>query len=143
MDVQRSFHSSPSDSAPRILSVDDEPGILHSRELLLQYEGYHVLSAPDSERALKLFEGDTVDVVLLDYLMPGMDGGSRREGNQASATEHTHHHRFLLEAMCMMTAMSSAASTPFRTAAQKRALMGLMPIKLSAMPISVETAITA
>jgi CheY-like chemotaxis protein len=58
-----------------ILSVDDEPGILQSRELLLQYEGYHVLSAPDGEQALKLFEENAVDIVLLDYLMPGMDGG--------------------------------------------------------------------
>jgi CheY-like chemotaxis protein len=60
---------------PRILSVDDEPGILHSREMILQCEGYHVLSAPDGELALKLFEENPVDMVLLDYLMPGMDGG--------------------------------------------------------------------
>ena len=76
MDAQQSFHPSPNDRAPRILSVDDEPSILHSRELLLQYEGYHVLSAPDGEQALKLFEENPVDMVLLDYLMPGMDGGA-------------------------------------------------------------------
>jgi CheY-like chemotaxis protein len=52
-----------------------EPGILHSREMLLQYEGYEVLSAPNGEQALMLFEQHPVDMVLLDYLMPGMDGG--------------------------------------------------------------------
>ncbi len=65
----------PPTQLPCILSVDDEPGILHSRELLLQCEGYDVLSAPDGEQALKLFEENLVDMVLLDYLMPGMDGG--------------------------------------------------------------------
>lgn len=75
MSAQHSFLSPSDGSAPRILSVDDEPAILHSREMLLQHEGYEVLSAPDGEQALKLFEEVSVDVVLLDYMMPGMDGG--------------------------------------------------------------------
>lgn len=75
MDVKHSLHPLPSRGTPRILSVDDEPGILHPREMLLQHEGYEVLSAPDGEQALKLLEETSVDVVLLDYLMPGMDGG--------------------------------------------------------------------
>ncbi len=75
MGIKQSFHPLQSHGAPRILSVDDEPGILDSRELLLQCEGYEVLSAPDGEQALNLFEEHPVDMVLLDYLMPGMDGG--------------------------------------------------------------------
>ena len=58
-----------------ILSVDDEPGILVSRQLILEYEGYKVLSAADGEQALRAFAGQPVDLVLLDYVMPGMDGG--------------------------------------------------------------------
>jgi CheY-like chemotaxis protein len=42
----------------RILSVDDEPAILYTRELLLQSEGYEVLSAPDGERALNIFDAE-------------------------------------------------------------------------------------
>jgi CheY-like chemotaxis protein len=72
---QHSFRSPSSGDAPRILSVDDEPGILSSREWLLQHEGYHVLNAMEGEQALKLFQENPVDMVLLDYLMPGMDGG--------------------------------------------------------------------
>jgi CheY-like chemotaxis protein len=59
----------------RILSVDDEQGILVSRQLILESEGYEVLSAADGEQALHFFEAHAIDLVLLDYLMPGMDGG--------------------------------------------------------------------
>ena len=58
-----------------ILSVDDEPGVLVSRQLILENEGYEVLSASDGEQALRMFAEQPVDLVLLDYLMPGMDGG--------------------------------------------------------------------
>ena len=58
------------------MSVDDEPGILLSRQLILKNEGYEVLSATDGEQALRMFAGQPVDLVLLDYVMPGMDGGA-------------------------------------------------------------------
>ncbi len=58
-----------------ILSVDDEPGILFTRQKLLENAGYEVLSAADGEQALHFFATHAVDLVLLDYLMPGMDGG--------------------------------------------------------------------
>ena len=67
----------PSKNGTRlILSVDDEPGILASRQLILENEGYEVLSATDGEQALRMFAGQPVDLVLLDYVMPGMDGGA-------------------------------------------------------------------
>jgi len=58
-----------------ILSVDDEPVILFTREKILQAEGYDVLSARDGEKALEIFEAYPIDLVLLDYVMPGTDGG--------------------------------------------------------------------
>lgn len=58
-----------------ILSVDDEPGILVSRQLILESEGFEVLSAVDGEQALRMFARQPVDLVLLDYVMPGIDGG--------------------------------------------------------------------
>src|SRR5664280_2950811 len=48
---------------------------------------------------------------------------------------------FLLDAICMMTTISGAAKMPFKTAAQKRARIGLIPIKFKAMPIKVAAAI--
>ena len=63
------------DGCKCILSVDDEPGILFTRQKLLENAGYEVLSAADAEQALHFFATHAVDLVLLDYLMPGMDGG--------------------------------------------------------------------
>src|SRR5689334_19784857 len=58
-----------------ILSVDDEPNILYTRQAILELEGYNVLSATDGEDALELFDAHPViELVLLDYAMPGMDG---------------------------------------------------------------------
>ena len=58
-----------------ILSVDDEPSILYTRQAILELEGYDVLSATDGEDALELFDAHPViELVLLDYAMPGIDG---------------------------------------------------------------------
>jgi CheY-like chemotaxis protein len=58
-----------------ILSVDDEPAILFTRAILLQRLGYGVLNASDGAEALKVFASYPIALVLLDYEMPGMDGG--------------------------------------------------------------------
>ncbi len=58
-----------------ILSVDDEPGVLRARFLLLSAAGYAVLSTTDAANALQLFAKYPVDLVLLDYMMPEIDGG--------------------------------------------------------------------
>lgn len=62
-------------SSRLILSVDDEAGVLYSRQKLLQAAGYDVLNACDGERALDIFASMPVDLVVLDYSMPGINGG--------------------------------------------------------------------
>jgi two-component system, NtrC family, nitrogen regulation response regulator NtrX len=59
---------------PRILIVDDEPGTLSSLSHALALEGYVALTASAAERALDLLKSETVDAVLSDVVMPGMDG---------------------------------------------------------------------
>lgn len=58
-----------------ILSVDDEPNILYTRELVLESAGYAVLSAPGGREALRLFDAHPIALVLLDYYMPDLNGG--------------------------------------------------------------------
>lgn len=58
-----------------ILSVDDNALVRKTREIILQRAGYGVISAVDGEHALSVFQRDRADLVLLDYVMPGMDGG--------------------------------------------------------------------
>jgi CheY-like chemotaxis protein len=58
-----------------VLFVDDEPSILKLRRLVFEGLGYSVLTAVSGEEALEALELCDVDAVVLDYLMPGMDGG--------------------------------------------------------------------
>lgn len=57
-----------------VLCIDDEePGLL-VRKLMLETEGYHVLAALGGTEALALLAKFTVDVVILDFQMPHMNG---------------------------------------------------------------------
>ena len=58
-----------------ILCVDDEVTGLSVRKMFLESQGYSVLTAENGADALALFASETVDLVVLDYAMPGMDGG--------------------------------------------------------------------
>lgn len=57
-----------------ILIADDEPNIVISLEFLLQREGYRVLVARDGVEALAAIRAERPDLVLLDVMMPRMDG---------------------------------------------------------------------
>ena len=58
----------------RVLVVDDEPGIRTVLRSYLEAAGFEVSEAGDAEQALKLFDADRADVVLLDVMLPGEDG---------------------------------------------------------------------
>ena len=60
----------------RILIVDDEPRYLRLLEANLRTEGYEVSSAQDGVQALDVFSSQPIDLVLLDIMMPRMDGFS-------------------------------------------------------------------
>jgi DNA-binding response OmpR family regulator len=57
-----------------ILTADDDPQLLRLMTRTLQLEGYEVLSASDGQQALLLIENTVPDAVLLDVMMPKMDG---------------------------------------------------------------------
>ena len=59
---------------PRILIVDDEPNIVLALELLMKKEGYEVHSVDDGEKAFHAVHDLRPDLVLLDIMMPKMDG---------------------------------------------------------------------
>ncbi len=60
---------------PTVLVVDDERSLLSLLELVFETEGYGVICVPNGPEALRQFVSQTIDVVVLDYLMPGMNGG--------------------------------------------------------------------
>ena len=57
-----------------ILIVDDEPGILSPLQFLMEQQGYNVLTAESGEFALQLIDQYNPDLVLLDIMLPGIDG---------------------------------------------------------------------
>jgi len=58
----------------RILIVDDEPNIVTSLEYLMKREGYEVQIAVDGEAGLKAAAGNAPDLILLDIMLPKMNG---------------------------------------------------------------------
>jgi DNA-binding response OmpR family regulator len=60
--------------APRVLVVDDERSIVDFIRLGLQYEGFSVQTAPDGQAALRLISEFKPHVVVLDIMMPKLDG---------------------------------------------------------------------
>ncbi|HZP22683.1 MAG TPA: response regulator [Terriglobales bacterium] len=58
-----------------VLCVDDEKVGLRVRKIMLEGAGFEVLTATSGEQGLALLDKHHVDLVVLDYYMPGMNGG--------------------------------------------------------------------
>ncbi len=58
-----------------VLCVDDERIGLRVRKIMLESRGFHVLTASDGRQGLEIYDSNKVDLVVLDYFMPDMNGG--------------------------------------------------------------------
>ena len=58
----------------KVLLVDDEPNILLAIEFLVLQQGYEVSTATNGEEALQVAAAFMPDIIVLDVMMPGMDG---------------------------------------------------------------------
>lgn len=58
----------------RILVIDDEVGARTLIGIMLERGGFEVLKAKDAEQALLTLQDNTPDLIVLDVMMPGMDG---------------------------------------------------------------------
>ncbi len=60
--------------ADKILIADDDPETLRLISLMLQRQGYQIVSATNGSQALALARSEHPDLIVLDVMMPDMDG---------------------------------------------------------------------
>jgi len=58
----------------KVAVVDDDPSITRVMKVILRSSGYDVVTAPGGEEGLELARSEAPDVLLLDVMMPGIDG---------------------------------------------------------------------
>jgi CheY-like chemotaxis protein len=58
----------------KIMVVDNEPDIVDLTRTVLELGGYNVVTANSGEECLRLLDKESVDLILLDIMMPGMSG---------------------------------------------------------------------
>ncbi|MGH2819472.1 MAG: response regulator [Actinomycetota bacterium] len=61
-------------SPARVLIAEDDPSVRMTLQLVLDLEGFEVIAAEDGEQALAAARERSPDVILLDQVMPRMDG---------------------------------------------------------------------
>lgn len=57
-----------------ILVCDDDKDIVEAIEIYLTQEGYHILKAYDGQESLDILNSETVDLLIIDVMMPRLDG---------------------------------------------------------------------
>ena len=64
----------PAPGGKRILIIEDEKPLSHALKLKLTHEGYDVMIAENGEEGIKMASEETFDLILIDIIMPKMDG---------------------------------------------------------------------
>ncbi len=64
------------DEKPQILAVDDDTDIIYTLRAIAELAGWWLQTATSGKEALAAYSADPPDLVIVDYHMPGMDGGS-------------------------------------------------------------------
>jgi len=72
--IMAALHRIPGMAAKRVLLVDDEPAAVDLLTQILEDEGYQVKGTYSGEEALRALDASPQDIILLDLLMPEMDG---------------------------------------------------------------------
>lgn len=76
--------------ALKVLIVEDEPGISQLLQMYLEKEGYETVTAADGGTGLSLFQSEQPGLVLLDIMLPVMDGWAVQA--HPGELQDAHHH---------------------------------------------------
>ena len=115
-----------------ILVVDDDEINRMVVRVLMERRNYRVIEAASGPEALDLIKGETLDIVLMDLSMPGMDGleTTRRirsddAGSQLPVVALTAHTSHKEQQMCLAAGMNAVLRKPFDSEQVDR-LLGLL-----------------
>ena len=72
--LERSGPGGKTKDGPVVLVVDDDPGVRELVRVNLELEGYSVLEAGSAEQGMQALEDESPDMILLDVMMPQVDG---------------------------------------------------------------------
>lgn len=67
-------HSGNEEQSLKIVLIEDDPSMVSLVSLGLRYEGYEVLTAENGLEGLRLAESESPDLLILDWMLPGLDG---------------------------------------------------------------------
>ncbi|MBN1825195.1 MAG: response regulator [Candidatus Eisenbacteria bacterium] len=113
------------DKSLRILLAEDHPVNQRLAVRMLEKAGHRVIVAADGAEAVRIWEGDRFDVILMDVQMPRMDGleatrairrGEEERGGRTPIVALTAHARKEDEATCLAAGMDAYLSKPIRPA---------------------------
>jgi len=102
-------NAAPAQRAPyRILVVDDEPNVLSALKRAFRQENYEVVTCKDPKDALERLEKESFQLIISDYMMPGMNGG---ELLRQARSIHPNMIRIMLTGHADVNAVISAMKT--------------------------------
>ena len=71
-----------------ILVCDDDKDIVEAIEIYLAQEGHHILKAYDGEQAIRVLQNNPVDLLIIDVMMPKLDGIIEDPRKKCSSYHH-------------------------------------------------------
>lgn len=79
---------------PKILVVDDDKEIVGAIKKRLEMEDYEIITAYDGLEAMDILMEQEVQLLIIDVMMPKMDGRTIRNDEDQGKQEHPDHHSF-------------------------------------------------
>jgi len=86
---RRTKQRAPKDRVIKVLVVDDSRTVVHGLRAVLEQDGYYVMEAYDGMTAIELAKAHQPDIILMDVIMPGLNGFQATRKIRKDPTTHS------------------------------------------------------